>query len=357
MANVVIIGAGAMGSALTVPLMKNGNEVHLWGTELDEEIITALKNGENHPKHNHLLPKGIKTYYAHQLQEAMEHAEIVIMAIISDALGMIFKRVIPYLHEGMVVVSVSKGFDYSSLGDIIILPQVLEELLPCSLKSKISIVGVGGPCKAIEVVWESPTSVTYACRKIEIVKRVQPIIMTDRYRVEVTADIMGTEICAAMKNAYAVGLGVAEGFKKQGGFLHNNTKSAVFTFAIAEMAILVESLGGNLASVVGLPGVGDLEVTGEAGRNRTLGEVIGSGLQAKDAIKKMQNEGITVEGYSAIRFGYELIKQLETEGKSEMKAFPLLKGLYEILYEDAPAYETVKELIQQCTGNYSWNMK
>jgi glycerol-3-phosphate dehydrogenase (NAD(P)+) len=255
------------------------------------------------------------------------------------------------------VVSVSKGLDYSSSGDISILPQVLEELLPYSLKNKIPIVGVGGPCKAIEVVWESPTAVTYACRDVEIGKRIQQLIMTDRYRVEVTQDIIGTEVCAAMKNAYAVGLGVAEGFKKQEGFLHNNMKSAIFTFAIAEMVILVESLGGSLASVVGLPGVGDLEVTGEAGRNRTLGEVIGSGLQAKDAIKKMQDEGVTVEGYSAIRFGYELIKQLETKGKLELKAFPLLRGLYKILYEDAPAYETVKELIQQCTGNYSLNMK
>ncbi|MFT9494130.1 NAD(P)H-dependent glycerol-3-phosphate dehydrogenase [Anaerosolibacter sp.] len=355
-AKVVIIGAGAMGSALTVPLAKNGNEVILWGTELDEGIITALRDGKPHPKHKHPLPSCIKTYYAHQLQEAMEHAEIVIMAITSDALGMIFKRVISYLHEGMIVISVSKGLEYGASGDTIILPHMLEELLPNLLKDKIPMIGVGGPCKAIEVMWESSTSVTYACKNIEFAQKVKNLIMTDRYNVEITEDMVGTEICAAMKNAYAVGLGLAEGFKSRAGFLHNNTKSALFTFAVAELAILVKALGGSLASVVGLPGVGDLEVTGEAGRNRTLGEIIGAGMKAKDAIKKMEEEDITVEGYSAIRYGYELQKQLVLKGKLSLTELPLLQGLYRILYEDAPAYETVMELVQQCTGKYSWDI-
>ncbi|MDF2548398.1 MAG: glycerol-3-phosphate dehydrogenase [Anaerosolibacter sp.] len=356
MAKVVIIGAGAMGSALTVPLERNNHEVCLWGTELDERIITALRAGEYHPKHNQPLPSSIKTYYAYQLQEAMEDAEIVIVAITSDALAMIFKRVIQYLHEGMIVVSVSKGLEYSTSGDITILPHILEELLPNQLKNKIPIIGVGGPCKAIEVVWESSTSVTYACKDVESARKVKELIMTDRYNIEITEDMVGTEICAAMKNAYAVGLGLAEGFKNKGGFLHNNTKSALFSFAVAEMAILVKALGGGLASVVGLPGIGDLEVTGEAGRNRTLGEVIGAGLQAKDAIKKMQEEDITVEGYSAIRYGYELLKQLEPRGKLSLKEFPLLAGLYRILYEDALAYETIIDILQQCTGKYSWDI-
>ena len=176
--------------------------------------------------------------------------------------------------------------------------------------------------------------------------------MTDVYNIEINEDVVGTEICAAMKNAYAVALGMAEGFKKRQGLLHNNTKSALFTFAVAEMTTLVNVMGGNYKSVIGVPGMGDLEVTGEAGRNRTLGEVIGEGLTASAAIEKMKREGITVEGYPAIKFGYNLVKQLSKSDRISLDELPLLKDLYEILYEDKPCYETIKSVLQKCTGFY-----
>ena len=352
MAKVTIIGAGAMGSALTVPLAENGHQVRLWGTELDGEIIEHLRKGLTHPKHKCHLPAQIETYQVAELSEAMKDAELVIMAITSDALGIIFERVVPYLKKGMIVGSVSKGFDYNKHGKIVILPEILEELLPKTLHSEIPLVVVGGPCKAIEVVWRSPTAVTYSSKSIEAAKSMQSLLMTEAYRVEVTTDVIGTEVCAAMKNAYSVSLGITEGFKAKRGFLHNNTKAALFTFATTEMGILTKAMGGCLEAVIGLPGIGDLEVTGEAGRNRTLGEVIGGGLSASKAIAKMSEEGITVEGYPAIKFGYHLAKQLELEQKLSLSQLPLLNGLYNILYEDAPAYETIMELLQTCTGYY-----
>lgn len=352
MSKVTIIGAGAMGSALVVPLITNGHEVRLWGTELDNKIIRDLKNGKDHPKHKYPLPKAVKPFSEEELPAAMKDTDMVIMGITSDALGMIFERVVPYLKPGMIIGSVTKGFEYATDGRVVLLPDILKEKLPAELKDSISFVFIGGPCKAIEVVWESPTSVCYSSANLEAAKKLQATLMTPVYRVEANTDVIGTEICAAMKNAYAVGLGMAEGFKKRKGFLHNNTKSALFTFAVAEMGILSRALGGSLVSVYGLPGVGDLEVTGEAGRNRTLGEVIGEGLTASQAIAKMKAEGITVEGYPAIRFGYLMAKQLEQEQKLSLKELPLLAGLYAILYEDAPAYETVTILLQQCTGAY-----
>lgn len=353
MSIVTIIGAGAMGSALTVPLIKNGHEVRLWGTELDNKIIKALKAGQDHPKHKYPLPSAVKPFYEEELTAAMQGTEMVIMAVTSDALGMIFERVIPYLTPGMIVGSVTKGFEYAANGKVVLLPEILKERLPEHLKESISFVFVGGPCKAIEVVWESPSSVSYSSANLAAARLLQSKLMTDVYRVEANTDVIGTEICAAMKNAYAVGLGMAEGFKDRQGFLHNNTKSALFTFAVAEMGILAKALGGKLSSVYGLPGVGDLEVTGEAGRNRTLGEVLGAGLTASQAIAKMKAEGITVEGYPAIRFGYLMAKQLEEEKKLSLSQLPLLSGLYRILYEDAPSYETVKTLLQECTGAYA----
>ncbi len=355
MSNITILGAGAMGSALTMPLATNHNNVKIWGTEFDDDIIAALKAGENHPKHNFPLPKSVQAYGKDELAAAMKDAEIVIMAIASDGLGEIFKRAVPFLKPGMIVGSVTKGFDYNAQGKIVLLPEILQERLSPDLKDKISFVFVGGPCKAIEVLWEVPTSVTYASTDIEAAKKMQQAAMTAVYRVEVTTDVISTELCAAMKNAYSVGLGLAEGFAKRAGrngYLHKNTKGALFTFAIAELATLATALGGTIAPVYGLPGAGDLELTGEAGRNRTLGEVIGGGLTASQAIAKMKAEDITVEGYPAIKFGYLAAKILADEGKLDMSRLPLLKGLYNILYEDAAAYDRVEKLLQDCTGAY-----
>lgn len=355
MSKITILGAGAMGSALTMPLSSNQNKVKIWGTEFDDAIIEALKAGKPHLKHQFPLPASVQAYAKDELQEAMKDAEIVIMAIASEGLGTIFERAVPYLRPGMIVGSVTKGFDYNASGKVVLLPEILEEKLPPELHGKIPFVFVGGPCKAIEVLWEVPTSVTYASKEIEAAKALQKAAQTSVYRVEVSTDVIGTELCAAMKNAYSVGLGLAEGFAKRSGrngYLHKNTKGALFTFALAEMAALTAALGGTIGPVYGLPGAGDLELTGEAGRNRTLGEVIGSGLSASQAIAKMKAEDITVEGYPAIQFGYFAAQDLAKFGKLKMESLPLLKGLYEILYEDAPAYERVESLLQECTGAY-----
>jgi len=352
MAKIIIIGAGAMGSALTVPLIQNGHVVNLWGTELDNEIISDLKQGKPHPKHKCNLPSEVNAFYENELEKAMEGTDLIIMAITSDALGKVFKRVVPFLHEGMIIGSVSKGFEHNNKNKIVILPELLKEILPDKLKEKIPFVVIGGPCKAIEVIWKSPTSVTYSSENIENAEYMKKLLRTDVYNVETNNDVVGTEVCAAMKNAYAVSLGMAEGFKKTKGLLHNNTKSALFTFAVSEMALMVTALGGSYKSAIGLPGMGDLEVTGEAGRNRILGEVIGEGMKASEAIEKMRIEGITVEGYAAIKFGYNLVKQLTESDKLTLKELPLLEGLYKILYEDMPCYENIKAILTKCTGFY-----
>lgn len=347
MAKVTIIGAGAMGSALVVPLLENGHQVRMWGTELDEEIIAAVKSGLPHPKHKKCLPAAVEAFYAPDLSAAIHGAELIIMAVTSDAMEAVFSRVVPYLQKGMVVGTVTKGFAYDEHGKIVILPELMRNLLPAALQSTIQIVAVGGPCKATELLWKAPTAVTYASQSIDAARYMKDVLKTRTYCVEATTDIVGTEVCAAMKNAYAVGLGMAEGFSQKDGLTHNNTKSALFTYAVREMGYLSLALGGTLEPVYGLPGAGDLEVTGEAGRNRILGEVIGKGLSAKQAIAKMEQEQITVEGYPAIRFGYNLVKQLEESGKASLQQFTLLSGLYAILYENEDAFSTLCEVMNQ----------
>lgn len=358
MAKITVIGAGAMGSAFTKPIADNGNDVRLWGSPLDNSIIDSLKAGKNHPKHNYPLPKSVKFFYHNELAEALKDTDVVVMAITSDALGTVFEQVVPYLKPGMLVGSVTKGFNYDKSGKIVLLPNILAERLPSRLKQQIDFVFVAGPCKAIEVLWGVPTSVTYASTNIKAAVKLRTIAETEVYNIDTTDDVISTELCAAMKNAYCVGLGMAEGFPQQkGGFLHKNTKGALFTYAVTEMGIFAKALGGTLGPVLGLPGMGDLELTGEAGRNRTLGEAIGSGLSASQAIAKMKENDITVEGYPAIKFGYLLMKSLEKEGKIPSASMPLLSGLYDILYNDAAGYESIKKLVKLCTAANISNRK
>ncbi|WP_294176584.1 NAD(P)-binding domain-containing protein [uncultured Selenomonas sp.] len=350
MARIAVIGAGAMGSAFCQPLADNGNDVRLWGTHLDDHIIDELKAGRDHPKHKYPLPKAVQPFYHREFADAVKDAEMIVMAVTSDALGSVFEQVASCLRPGMIVGSVSKGFDYDQSGAVALLPNILEERLPAELHGKIDFVFVAGPCKAVEVLWKVPTSVTYASRNIEAAKKLQKVAQTDVYNIDVTTDVIGTETCAAMKNAYCVGLGMAEGFPKQkGGFLHKNTKGALFTYAVQEMGLLSQALGGTWGPVLGLPGIGDLELTGEAGRNRTLGEVLGGGKSATDAVKEMREKDITVEGYPAIRFGWELVQALAKEEKIKLEELPLLAGLYRILYEDIPSHPEIKRLVALCT--------
>ena len=351
MAKIAVIGAGAMGSAFCQPLADNGNDVRLWGTHLDDAIIDELKAGRKHPKHQYLLPQSVRPFYHGELAEAVQDVQVIVMAVTSDALGKVFEQVTPYLHPGMIVGSVSKGFDYAKSGEVALLPDILEERLPVDLQGGIDFVFVAGPCKAIEVLWHVPTSVTYASRNLEAAKTMQQIAQTEFYNVDVSTDVIGTEICAAMKNAYCVGLGLAEGFPKQkDGFLHKNTKGSLFTYAVNEMGILSKALGGTWGPVLGLPGIGDLELTGEAGRNRTLGEVLGGGKSATEAMAEMREKDITVEGYPAVRFGWELAQKLAREGRLKLEKLPFLAGLYEILYKDVPSYPAIKRLVTACTA-------
>ena len=352
MANVTILGAGAMGSALSTPLRNNGHKVNMWGTHLDGKIIDQLKKDGTHIKHKTKLKDGINYFYNEELEEAMKDADLVILGITSEGIASVFKKALPYIKEGMVIGSVTKGYEYDLVDKekVIILPDILEQLLPEELEGKVSFVFIGGPCKAVEVVNECPNSVDYASKDRKAAEYMRSLLRTDKYNVGVTSDVIGLEICAAMKNAYSIGLGMAEGFKERDGHENKNCKAALFTFAVAEMAVLVKAMGGSYSSVIGQPGVGDLEITCEAGRNRILGEVCGAGKSGTEAIQEMRDNDITVEGYNAVRFAVELVDQLEKEGKIDSNKLPFLKALYQILFEDAPSYETIVKVMNTCTG-------
>ena len=335
MARVAILGAGDMGSALATPLAANGHEVRLWGTLLDANIVTAFGVGQPHPRLGTLLPAGARVFGAGEADAALTEVDAAVVAVTSDGVRPVVSALAPLLAAVPLVVTVAKGFDPGPAGDDIrLLPEVIAEHVGAP------VVGVGGPSKANEVARGIPTAVVFAGLPAAV-RLARDLFATPAYKVEPSGDLTGVELAAALKNAYAIALGVADGLEQRTGIPHHNLRAALFPRAVAEMGRLIRAGGGDAATAVGLAGSGDLQVTITSGRNRLLGERIGLGTTGTEAVADLRDAGITVEGYAATDFGHRLAQRLAARDPAEPLDLPLLGALWSVLYEDAPALETL----------------
>jgi glycerol-3-phosphate dehydrogenase (NAD(P)+) len=329
-ARVTIMGAGDMGTALVTPLAHNHHEVRLWGTERDGAIIEALRAGNAHPRLGISLPADVRTFTSEETAEAFHEAEVVVVAITSDSVRTVLNRLVPLLGVPRVVVTVAKGFDAGPDGhDVQLLPVTIAEF------TTAPVIAVGGPSKANEVARGLPTAVIYGSLDAEAVAFAREVFATPRYRIEPTEDIAGLEVAAAMKNAYAIALGIADGLEQRTGLPHHNLRAALFPRAVTEMGLLARAFGGRAETVFGLAGAGDLQVTITSGRNRLLGERIGRGNSPAEAVQALATGGTTIEGYRAATFGYRFYRQAVDAGVLAEGSLPLLDALWQVLYCDA----------------------
>jgi glycerol-3-phosphate dehydrogenase (NAD(P)+) len=335
-----ILGAGDMGTALLTPLHAGNHELRLWGTDHDAAIIETLNRGDPHPRLGTLLPPGVTTFQDAEVGSALDRTEIVVVAITSNAIRPVISRIAGALGQPRAVVVVSKGFDSGPNGDdILLLPHVLGEF------TRAPVVGVGGPSIAKEVALGTPTAAIFGSSDPDALAFAQQVFGTPAYSIETTDDVAGLEVAAAMKNAYGVAIGIADGIEKRTGLPHANMRAALFPHAVREMSLLAESLGGRRETVAGLSGAGDLQVTVTAGRNRLLGERIGMGLSGAEAFQELTAAGTTTEGYLAAAYGHRLAQQAIPPEEPVSHRYPVLDALYRILYEDAPASENLWEAI------------
>jgi glycerol-3-phosphate dehydrogenase (NAD(P)+) len=342
---VTILGAGDMGTALLTPLHAGSHELRLWGTEHDDGIIAALHRGDPHPRLGIPIPPGVSTFDNAEAAAALAGAEIVVVAITSHAIRPVIGRIEEVLGQPRAIVVVGKGFDSGPNGDeILLLPHVIGEF------TQAPVVGVGGPSIAREVAIGTPTAATFGSSDPGALTLTQQVFSTPAYSIETTDDVAGLEVAAAMKNAYGVAIGIADGIEKRTGLPHANMRAALFPHAVAEMSLLAESLGGRRQTVAGLSGAGDLQVTVTAGRNRLLGERIGMGLSGAEAFQELTAAGTTTEGYLAADYGYRLAQRSIPTGEPVSRRFPVLDALYRILYEDAPAVESLWGAIRSPSG-------
>ena len=335
-ARVTILGAGDMGTALLTPLHAGNHELRLWGTDRDTAIVEALDRGDPHPRLGTFLPPGVTTFRAEEAAAALDGAELVVVAITSNAIRPVLDQLAPDLGNPCAIVVVGKGFDSGPNGDeILLLPHVIGEF------SRAPIVAIGGPSIAKEVAIGTPTAATFGSTDAGALAFSREAFSTSTYYIETTDDVPGLEVAAAMKNAYGVAIGIADGIEKRTGLPHANMRAALFPHAVAEMGLLAESLGGRRETVAGLSGAGDLQVTVTSGRNRLLGERIGMGLSGAEAFQQLTAAGTTTEGYLATEYGYRLAERAIPKDESVSRQFPLLVALYRVLYEGEPAAEAL----------------
>ncbi|MFM9108104.1 MAG: glycerol-3-phosphate dehydrogenase, partial [Chloroflexota bacterium] len=239
MATVTILGAGDMGFAISTPAAANRHDVRLWGTPYDAGIIERLRRGEPHPRMATPAAPGVRLFGAEEGEAAIAGADIVLFAVTSPGIRPVAERFAALLPRVPVVMTVAKGFDPGPDGDaILLLPDVIAEV------TGAPIVGVGGPSKANEVARGIPTAIVFG-GPLDAAGFCADVFQTPAYRVEVTDDLTGVEIAAAMKNAYAIALGVSDGLEKATGIPHHNFRAALVPRAVEEMGCLAEALGGR----------------------------------------------------------------------------------------------------------------
>lgn len=320
--NVTVIGTGGWGTALAVMLHGNGRRVTLWG-RLKEEVDPILVAGENKA----FLP-GVKI--PHELivtldaAAALRDAELVVLAVPSHGMRPICRQLREFMAPDARLVHVAKGIENETGARM---SEVIAEELHTDRVAVLS-----GPSHAEEVGRGIPTAVVIASRHAELAELAQRVFMNERFRIYTHDDVAGVELGGALKNVIALAAGVCDGI----GF-GDNTKAALCTRGLAEMARLGVALGARRETFFGLSGVGDLIVTAfsQHSRNRGFGERLGRG-ETPEQISG--STPMVAEGVRTAKSAWQLAQRHGVD-------VPITREAYAIIYEGKPPKQAVKDLM------------
>ena len=320
---ITVLGSGGWGTALSLLLLDNGNDVTLWSF-LEKEAQVLKETRENPMLKGVPLPGELKITSS---MDALADSELVVLATPSFAVRETARKARPLLREDAVVVSVAKGIEKDTA---LCLTQVIEE----ELQGRGRVVALSGPSHAEEVGRRVPTGCVAASRDMAAAELVQDVFMSPRFRVYTNSDVLGVELGAALKNVLALCCGVSDGMG-----LGDNTKALLMTRGMTEMARLGVALGGRKETFAGLSGMGDLIVTCTSmhSRNRRCGILIGQGKNVQEAMKEV---GATVEGYFAALSAHQLAEKAGVE-------MPICQSAYRVLYEGQDVREVIDALMNR----------
>ena len=321
---VAVVGAGSWGTAFAAIPAEKGVETVLWArrAELAEEIAARHQNPDYLPGFD-LPPSLLATG---DLEKALHEATVVVMAVPSHAFREVFRTVAPHLEPGPAVVSLTKGIEQDSL---LRMTQVMTEEADLE-PARLAVVS--GPNLAREVVRRMPSASVVACADNATAEGLQALFMAPFFRVYTNPDVVGCELCGAMKNVIAISAGIADGM----GF-GDNSRASLITRGLAEMARLGTRLGANPLTFAGLAGMGDLVATCISGlsRNRGVGEELGRGRRLEDIVGEMN---MVAEGVKTSR---AVLALAEREGVE----VPLCEHVVKVLYEGVAPADMVLSLM------------
>ena len=285
MKNILVIGGGAMGSAFTIPCLENNNKVTITEPYSKNFIKDLSSKNKFHSSLKINLPKKLK-YKKFSNELLKQKFDLIVIALSLAGIDFIGK----YLRDSKTkakILVLTKGLKYE---------KKRKKLFTISeqLKKNYGLINISvlkGPCLAKELVRKNQTSVIIANKNIKIAKWIGKSIATKYYLIEFSKDVIGVEVCSAIKNIYAMIIGAGQSL---------NTSSSLFQRSINEMKYLTKYFKGKEPTTLGLAGVGDLYVSAAGGRNSKMGNYLGKGYTYKAAKKKFMSKD-TIEGEQLIR--------------------------------------------------------
>ena len=326
--NISLIGAGSMGTAIAILLSKIGHAVKVWSPFIEEVEMLNTKR-----EHLQRLP-GVKVpdnvEFTTDVEEALKDSDIAVLAVPSQTTRQNAKSISKFIKENQIVVTCSKGIEESTC---LVLSDVIKQEIPQS-----RIVVLSGPSHAEEIARDVPTAVVAASEDIDAAEFIQDVFMTPMFRVYTNQDIVGVELGGALKNVIALCAGISDGL----GF-GDNTKAALMTRGIAEIARLGKAMGAKAETFSGLTGIGDLIVTCTSmhSRNRRAGILLGQGKNLQEALDEVK---MVVEGVATTKPAYEL-------GQKYGVSMPITTEAYNVIFNGKNPKQAVVDLMTRDKKN------
>ena len=328
MKKILVIGAGAMGSAFTIPCIDNQNSVVLIGTHLEDETVDKIiKNNYLHPSLQCRLPRNLKIQkFENFSEEFKKKPDLIVIAVSSKGIDWVGNEISKHYSEEIPILLITKGLAVVN-NQFVTLPEKLKIILKKNGFSKTNISAVKGPCLAVGLANKIRTSAILANTNISIAKSLGKLISTSYYSTEFSNDIIGVEVCAAIKNIYSMIIGASRGLSSTSAISeikskhYLNTAASLIHRSISEMVYFTNFLKGKKETVYGLAGLGDLYVSAIGGRNSKMGKYLGAGYGYEKAKKEfMPND--TVEGADLVlELGPKILKDFKK------KKIPLMISL------------------------------
>ena len=322
MAKISIIGAGSWGTALAVLLHNNGNEVTIWSVIPEE--VTMLREKRQHETKLPGVVLAPEIDVTGDLKEAMTGRDVLVLAVPSPFTRSTAHSMSEFCTEGQIIVDVAKGIEDNTR---MTLSQIIEQEIP-----QANVAVLSGPSHAEEVGRCIPTTCVVGAHTKETAEYLQEIFMSPVFRVYTSPDMLGMELGAALKNVIALAAGIADGL----GY-GDNTKAALITRGIAEIARLGVKMGGKLETFSGLTGIGDLIVTCASvhSRNRKAGYLMGKGYTMKEAMDEVK---MVVEGVYSAKAAIKLADRYHVE-------LPIIEQVNKVLFEDKKPADAMNDLM------------